>query len=95
MPLIKINGITYEFDKLTEEVKGHLRYLSFLDAELEQSHMRLASMRIAREEVGRRLDQALVHQSIIQSTLDVESARMEVDTPEGLSAREEGTSRSR
>jgi|GEM_PF-1566131 len=67
MPLIKINGITYEFEQLTEEVKGHLRYLSFIDAELEQNQMRIASMRIARDEVGRRLDQALVEQSLIQS----------------------------
>jgi hypothetical protein len=59
MPMVKINGIAYEFDHLSDEVKGHLSYLSFIDAELEQLGMRQNVLRIARDQVGQRLDAAL------------------------------------
>ena len=40
MPIIKINGLAYELDTLGEESKGHLRYLAFVDSELERLMMR-------------------------------------------------------
>jgi hypothetical protein len=67
MPLIKINGLAYEFDTLDEEAKGHLRYLAFIDAELEQLAMRMTVMKISRDQIGQRLDAALLRQSVAQS----------------------------
>lgn len=67
MPLVKINGVAYEFDALSDEAKNHLRYLAFIDTELEQLSMRINLLRMSRDEVGRRLDQALLHQSISAS----------------------------
>ena len=60
MPLIKINGLAYEFDTLDEEAKGHLRYLAFIDAELEQMAMRMNLLKISRDQIGQRLDAAFV-----------------------------------
>ncbi|MEI7783736.1 MAG: hypothetical protein WCK08_05070 [Betaproteobacteria bacterium] len=67
MPLIKINGLAYEFDKLDDEAKGHLRYLAFIDAELEQLAMRMTVMKISRDQIGQRLDAALLRQSAPES----------------------------
>jgi hypothetical protein len=67
MPLIKINGLAYEFDTLDEEAKGHLRYLAFIDAELEQLALRMNVMKISRDQIGQRLDSALLRQSVSQS----------------------------
>ena len=67
MPLIKINGLAYEFDTLDEEAKGHLRYLAYIDSELEQLAMRMTVMKISRDQIGQRLDAALLRQSIAQS----------------------------
>ncbi len=67
MPLIKINGLAYEFDKLDEEAKGHLRYLAFIDAELEQIAMRMNVLKISRDQIGQRLDAALLRQSVAES----------------------------
>jgi len=64
MPLIKINGLTYEFDQLSDEAKGHLRYLGFIDSELEQLSMRINLLKISRDEIGQRLDAALLRQSV-------------------------------
>ena len=67
MPLIKINGLAYEFDTLNEEAKGHLRYLAFIDAELEQTAMRMNVLKISRDQMGQRLDAALLRQSVAES----------------------------
>jgi hypothetical protein len=67
MPLIKINGLAYEFDTLDDETKGHLRYLAFIDAELEQLALRMNVMKISRDQIGQRLDSALLRQSVSQS----------------------------
>lgn len=67
MPLIKINGLSYEFDNLTDEAKGHLRYLAFIDSELEQLSMRINLLKISRDQIGQQLDAALLRQSIVQS----------------------------
>lgn len=67
MPLIKINGLAYEFEKLNDEAKGHLRYLAFIDAELEQLAMRGTLLKISRDQIGQRLDAALLSQSVAES----------------------------
>jgi hypothetical protein len=67
MPLIKINGLAYEFDKLDDEAKSHLRYLAFIDAELEQLSMRMNVLKISRDQIGQRLDAALLRQSVAES----------------------------
>jgi hypothetical protein len=67
MTMVKINGVTYEFEELSEEVKNHLKFLAFIDAELEQLAMRRSVLLISREQIGHRLDKTMVHQSIQQS----------------------------
>lgn len=64
MPHVKINGVTYDVDTLSDEVKSHLQALAFIDAESERLAMQLSVMRISREEVGRRLDLALTRQEL-------------------------------
>jgi hypothetical protein len=64
MPFVKINGVTYDVDAISEEVKGYLRALSFIDAELDRIGMQLSVLRISREEIGRRLDLALTRQEL-------------------------------
>ena len=73
MPLIKINGLAYEFDNLNDEAKGHLRYLAFIDAELEQLSMRINLLKISRDQIGQQLDAALLRQSITQSPPELAS----------------------
>lgn len=70
MPLVKINGITHEFDNLGDEVKGHLKYLAFIDAELEQLSMRQNLLHMARNQVGQQMDRALLRDSVNQSPVD-------------------------
>lgn len=67
MPLVKINGITHDFDQLGDEVKSYLKYLAFIDAELEQLGMRQNLLHMARDQVGQRMDRALMRDSINQS----------------------------
>lgn len=64
MPIIKINGLAYELDTLGDEAKGHLRYLAFVDSELERLMMRADMLKLARDEVGRRLDRALLRETV-------------------------------
>jgi hypothetical protein len=82
MPMVKINGIAYEFDHLSDEVKGQLSYLSFIDAELEQLGMRQNVLRIARDQVGQRLDAALLRDSVNQSPTD--GAQVSTSKPSAL-----------
>jgi len=71
MPLIKINGLAYEFDNLGDEAKGHLRYLASIDAELEQLSMRINLLKISRDHIGQRLDAALLRQSVAESPVEL------------------------
>ena len=73
MPTIKINGLSYELDALSDECKAHLRYLAFVDSELERLSMRADMLRLARDEVGRRLDRALLRETV--SGLSPETAQ--------------------
>jgi hypothetical protein len=83
MPLVKINGVTYDVDAISEEVKGHLRALSFIDAELDRIGMQLSVLRISREEVGRRLDLALTRQELNRPDAPVPAV---AEAPRGGSA---------
>jgi len=71
MPLIKINGVSYEFDQLGDEVKGQLKYMAFIDAELEQLAMRQNLLHMSRDQVGQRLDRALLRETLNQSPVDL------------------------
>ncbi len=64
MPTIKINGLAYDFDALSDESKGHLRYLAFIDSELERLTMRADMLKLARDEVGRQLDRTLLRETV-------------------------------
>jgi hypothetical protein len=81
MPMVKINGLAYEFDNLSEEAKGHLRYLAFIDAELEQLSMRINLLKISRDQIGQRLDDALLRQSVMQSPPDLATQTMQKVKP--------------
>jgi hypothetical protein len=64
MAAIKINGVTYETDSLSDDVKGHLRHLAHIDQEFERLHMKMDVLRIARAEIGARLDNDLLRAQI-------------------------------
>lgn len=64
MTAIKINGVTYETDSLSDDVKGHLRHLAHIDQEFERLHMKMDVLRIARAEIGARLDNDLLRAQI-------------------------------
>lgn len=67
MPSVKINGITYDFETLSDELKNHLKYLAFIDSEVERLSLQLNVLKISREEIGRQLDSALLRQELNQS----------------------------
>lgn len=82
MPMVKINGLTYEFNDLPEEVKGHLKYMAFIDAELEQLGMRQNLLHIARDQIGQRMDRALLREAISQSSTDQAQPPVQPQAPE-------------
>ena len=61
---VKINGVTYDLDSLDDEVKKHLRYMSFIDSEVERMSMHMNMLRLAREQVGRMLDLAMARHTL-------------------------------
>jgi hypothetical protein len=66
VPVVKINGVSYDAESLSEEVRAHLQRLAFIDAESERVHLQLDVLRVARDEIGARLDRALVHMELNQ-----------------------------
>jgi hypothetical protein len=68
MAAIKINGVSYDVERLSDEVKAHLQRLSFIDAETERLHLQMDVLRVARDEIGARLDRALLHMELNQPT---------------------------
>lgn len=70
MPLVKINGVTYEFDELSEDVKTHLKYLSYIDSEIERMKMQLSTFHMSRDHVGRLLDSAMANHALNQSPFE-------------------------
>jgi hypothetical protein len=67
MALVKINGVTYELDALNDEVRTHLKYLSFIDAEIERLKMQLGAYHLSRDQVGRMLDSAMALHNLNQT----------------------------
>ena len=67
MPSVKINGITYDFDALSEELKNHLKHLAFIDAEIERLGLQMNVLRISREAIGQQLDSAVLRQELNQA----------------------------
>ena len=61
---VKINGVTYELDALSDEVKTHLRYLSFINSETERLTMQLNMLKVAREGIGKMLDLAMARHTL-------------------------------
>jgi hypothetical protein len=70
MPLVKINGVTYEFDALNEEIKTHLKFLSYIDSEIERLKMQLGTFQLSRDHVGRLLDSAMTSYAVSQSPFE-------------------------
>jgi hypothetical protein len=80
MAAIKINGVTYETDSLSDDVKGHLRHLAHIDQEFERLHMKMDVLRIARAEIGARLDNDLLRSQINSAVFVDNSAEKKLDT---------------
>lgn len=74
MPLVKINGVTYEFETLTEEVQTHLKYLSYIDSEIDRLKMQLGTFHLSREHVGRLLDTAMANLALNQAPFESTAA---------------------
>ncbi|CAN1562963.1 hypothetical protein MCEMAEM4_02773 [Burkholderiaceae bacterium] len=70
MPLVKINGVTYEFDALNEEIKTHLKFLSYIDSEIERLKMQLGTFQLSRDHVGRLLDSAMTSYALHQTPFE-------------------------
>lgn len=70
MPLVKINGVTYEFDALNEEIKTHLKFLSYIDSEIERLKMQLGTFQLSRDHVGRLLDSAMTSYALNQTPFE-------------------------
>ena len=68
MPFVKINGLTYDFETLSDELKNHLKHLAFIDSEMERLSLQMNVLRISRDEIGRQLDSALLRQELNQAT---------------------------
>ena len=64
MALVKINGVTYELDTLSDEVKTHLKYLSYIDSEIERLKMQLGTFHLSRDHVGRLLDISIANHAM-------------------------------
>lgn len=67
MAQVRINGIAYETEELSDEIKDHLRYMAHIDADMERLTMQMDVLRIARAEIGGRLDKALLQDQINQA----------------------------
>lgn len=70
MAMVQINGVTYEFDTLSDEVKTHLKYLSYIDSEIDRLKMQLGTFHLSREQVGRMLDVALTQHTMNETPFE-------------------------
>ena len=59
MPLIKINGTSYESEQLSQKAKAQLNMLRFVDAELQRLKAQTAALQMARTAYGNVLLAAL------------------------------------
>ena len=59
MPTIKIDEKEYDVDQLSEEAKGQLGMLQFVDAELQRLNAQAAVLQTARVAYSKALNEAL------------------------------------
>ena len=59
MPIIKIDNKDYELDSLSEDAKGQLLSLQFVDAELQRVNAQSAVLQTARVAYAKALNEAL------------------------------------
>ena len=59
MPIIKIDDKDYELDNLSENAKGQLLSLQFVDAELQRLNAQSAVLQTARVAYAKALNEAL------------------------------------
>jgi len=59
MPLIKIDEKDYELDTLSDDAKGQLAMLQFVDAELQRLTAQTAVLQTARMAYSKALNEAL------------------------------------
>ena len=59
MAMIKIDGIDYDTDDLSEEARAHILSLQFVNAELERLKLKQAAMQTARNAYAKSVKQHL------------------------------------
>ena len=59
MPIIKIDDKDYELDDLSEDARGQLLSLQFVDAELQRVNAQSAVLKTARVAYAKALNEAL------------------------------------
>jgi len=59
MPNITIDGKEYDIDELSDEAKGQVASLNFVDQELARLTAKIAAMQTARNTYGRALNEIL------------------------------------
>ena len=69
MSIISINGIDYEIDALSDEARGQVRSIQFIDAELEKLNAKIAVMNTAR----------MSYASTLQEILDAEAGQIPIE----------------
>lgn len=65
MRIITINGTDYEIDALSDEARGQVRSMQFIDAELERLNAKIAVLTTAR----------MSYASTLQEVLDGEASQ--------------------
>ena len=69
MSTITINDIDYEIDALSDEARGQVRSIQFIDAELEKLNARIAVMSTAR----------MSYASTLQEILEAEAGQTSIE----------------
>lgn len=70
MSTITINNIDYDIDTLSDEARGQVRSIQFIDSELEKLNARIAVMSTAR----------MSYASTLQEILDVEAVTTSIES---------------
>lgn len=59
MNLVKIDDRTYDYDLLSDDAKGQLKSIQFVDSEIERLNAQIAVLQTARAAYSRALSDAL------------------------------------
>ena len=59
MPMVTIDNVEYELDSLSDEVKGNLAGMQFVDGELARLQAKAATLQTARAAYARALNELL------------------------------------